>query len=59
MPILYAGVINRYRTIVLQGKYKKFKANYSDYLVQHYHNFEPYGERHIDLDDKTVLHYMD
>jgi hypothetical protein len=60
MPILFAGVINDNRAIVLSGtdKNQKFKANFKDIIISKFPYFVLYGKKTIQLEiEELDLHY--
>lgn len=57
MPILYSCIVNSRRRIIAEGVEKKFMANYKEYVFEHYNNFEMFGKKTIQLDEKFNLHY--
>ncbi len=59
MPILYAGVINRSRKVILEGQERNIAFGFAEIVITNYPHFERFDRRTMELDDMTQLHYND
>ena len=60
MPILYAGVVNKRKEIILEGYDNRLpskKSNYAKLVTEQYEHMDLYGKKTFDLDDQHSLHY--
>ena len=59
MPILYACLVSKRRTIITQANGTKLQGNFNQEVLEHVAEFETWGKQSIHLTSETKLVYAD